>query len=507
MYRGIPRTTGVAAVLALVACGGGGKVEEDTGCSGSVLTLTPPSARVTAGGAGVSFGAGAPDCTATATWVLSGPGSLDRSQGVPVVYTPPASVAAVTPATLTATMGVLTASAAITIDPAILVVTGRVVAASGAPIAGATVRAGASSATTDATGTFTLSGVSPPYEIVATAPGGLLTSHYLELRRMDPTLVIFDLDPGFPRSGLATGTLSGAAGFPSPAGHEAGVSFKSEQGAGGCAVQAGSSTYLLGAGWSGGPTVTGELHALQWQVDASGKVVAYDGYGSRAGVTVADRSPATAGQDIALAAIPTRAVSGTILNPPGAAMTLFAVVGNGARIRVVPPPSDPSPFAPGFSSTFSIPTPGIPGATVDVVARKDYVGWGYMEVHRHGLAPDAGSVALEFADLPLQIAPASGATVGPGATFTWYAMPDHPVYVVSFRGSPGIPGYDVFTTHASLTVPVGFPFPRGAAYTWFVRGSSAFSTLDDAAGPGGFLAPAPAYRIARSPDSPFTTAP
>jgi hypothetical protein len=504
-------SNGAVVLAAFVVACAGGRGGDSGGCpAGSVLTIFPTTARVTAGGPAVSLGGGVTNCAEDIRWSLSGPGSLDRNRGVPVLYTPPASVSTATTATVTATVGGLSASATITIDPAALLLAGKVIAPSGAPVEGAVVWVGAASATSDAAGGFSLPGVAPPYDIAAVAPGGLLTSYYPGLRRMDPTLVIFDLDPGFPRGGLGSGALSGGAGFPGPTGHEAGVSFESAEATGTCPVQGGSSMFLLGAWWSGPSTVTGELHALQWLADADGRPVSYDGYGNRTGVTLVDHSSVT-GQDITLAAVGAKSLAGTIVNPPtsnSASISLFAVVGNGARIRILPPPSDPSDFPSlGFLSTFSVPTPAVPGATIDLVARQDYSGMAYQEVHRHGLAPDATGVAVEFAGLPIQNTPLVGSTVGPGTTFSWYSMPDNPVYVVSFRGPTGSPGYDVFTTAQSLTIPPGFALPSGAAYTWRVRGSSAFSTVEEAAGPGGFLAPAPVYRIAQSSTWPFTTAP
>jgi hypothetical protein len=496
----------------LAACSGGGGDDGGGACpAGSVASISPSSARVTAGGPAVSFGGGASNCAEMVNWSLSGPGTLDRIQGVPVLYTPPATVATVTTATLAATVGGLTASAIITIDPAVQPLTGKVIAVSGAPVAGAVVRVGSLSATTDADGAFSLPGVALPYDLTATAPDGLLTSAYPGLRRMDPTLVLFlDVDPGFPRSASGAGALSGGAGFPQPAGHEAGVTFKSAEANGTCPVLAGASTFLLGTWWSGPASVAGQLHALQWRVDAGGRPVGYDGYGFRAGVTLVDGSAAS-GQDLALGLTAATSIAGTIVNPPSntVGISMFAVFQDGARIRVLPPPSDPSPFPSiGFTSPFSIPTPAVLGGTIDLVGRQDHAGMAYQEVHRHGLPPDATGVALEFGGLPVQDSPVYGATgVGPGTTFSWHSMPDQPVYVVAFRGPAGRPGYDIFTTSQSLTIPAGFPLPSSTLYTWRIRGSSAFSTVEEAAGPGGFFAAAPAYRIAQGSEWSFTTAP
>ncbi len=499
-------------VACLAGCSAGGSDDGGGGCpAGSVAGIYPSSARVTAGGAAISFGGGASNCTEMVNWTLVGPGSLDRTQGVPVLYTPPATVATMTTATLTATVGGLTASATITIDPAVQVLAGKVIAPGGAPVAGASVRVGSASATTDAQGAFSLPGVTVPYDITATAPDGLLTSAYPGLRRMDPTLVLFlDADPGYPRSVDVTGALSGGAGFPQPAGREAGVTFKSAEATGTCPVQAGASTFLLGTRWAGPSSVAGQLHALQWTVDAGKRPVGYDGYGFRAGVTLVDGA-ALSGQDLALGVVAAKSIGGTIVNPPynTVGISVFAVFQDGARIRVLPPPGDPSSFpSNGFTSPFSIPTPAVLGSTIDLVARQDYAGMAYQEVHRHGLAPDAAGVAIVFGGLPTQDQPAAGATgVAPGTTFRWHSMPDPSVYVASFRGPVGTPGYDVLTAAQSLTIPAAFPLPPSTLFTWRIRGSSAFSTVEEAAGPGGFYATAPAYRIAQSDGWPFTTAP
>ena len=485
----------------LVDCGKGAGGDGDGGVcpAGSVASVNPSSVRVTAGGPTVTFGGGASNCVEPAAWSLAGPGSIAPMQGSPIVYTPPASVSVVTQATLTATVGGLTASAAITIDPATLLLAGKVIGRNGHPVPGATVRAGVASAKTDVTGVFSLAGVAPPYDIVTIAPGGLLTSYYPGLRRMDPTLFL-DVEPSPQRSGTAVGALSGGAGFPQPAGHEAGIAFLSGSVVGSGSVQAGTSLFTVSAGWSGPSTVTGDIHALQWQVDAQGKPVSYDGQGSRTGVTLTSGQPIY-GQDIVLAPVATTSLAGTFVNQPGtgAGLRLTAVLGGGARIPI---------WYGAVQTPFSIATPAIPGATVDLVARIDYAGMAFQEVHRSGLAPGATGVAMTFSPvLPMQSLPPGGAVVGPGTTFSWFSMPGNPVYMASFRGPPGSPGYDLFTTGQSITIPPGTVVPSGASYEWKIVASTASSTVDGATGPGGFLAPAPEYLLAQTPPWTFTTAP
>lgn len=509
------RSPAVAVVLAavLAACGGAGGVSEEGCPAGSVLSVFPDSARVTAGGAGVSFGAGLTGCSADMSWSLAGPGTIDRTSGVPVTYTPPPTAAAQATATLTVSAGGLSDAALITIDPTSQALAGLVIGGNGAPVAGAAVRVGTANATTGADGRFTLPAVAPPYDLVVTAPGGLSASFYPGLRRADPTLVLFDEAQPFERYAQASGALSGGAGFPSPDGHASGVAFASPEGATFAGLDGGAASFLLGLPWPGpSASTSGVLHALQWAVDGDQRPVSYDGHGRLAGVTLTSGATAT-GQDLALAAVATASVTGTLDEggaPFSASVSLFATLGDGARLRILPPPRDPSDFPQvGFTGTFSLATPAVAGATIDLVARKSLAGGAFQEVHRHGLAPGAAGVALSFSGLPVQNHPPAGATVtpAPGMVFDWYTMAGSPVYVVSLRGPAGSLGYDVFVAAQNLIVPPGVDFQVPATYRWKVRASTAFASVDDAAGPGGWFAGAGAFGRAESGTWEFTTAP
>ncbi len=105
---------GFLLTLILTACPGGGG-------STPTLKVAPLSATVTAGGAATSFTATLTGSSGAISWSLTpatGAGSLSATTGTTVSYTPPASVAAQTAVTLTATSGSLTASAQITVNPA-----------------------------------------------------------------------------------------------------------------------------------------------------------------------------------------------------------------------------------------------------------------------------------------------------------------------------------------------------------------------------------------------------
>jgi hypothetical protein len=86
------------------------------------ISISPGSRAFVAGDPGGSFDAVVTGSTATINWALTGPGSLSSTSGPSVIYTPPASVATLSTATLTASLSGtgLSATASISIAPAVL---------------------------------------------------------------------------------------------------------------------------------------------------------------------------------------------------------------------------------------------------------------------------------------------------------------------------------------------------------------------------------------------------
>jgi alpha-tubulin suppressor-like RCC1 family protein len=102
---------GASLLMFSVACGGSNLTPS--------LAVTPSMLAVTAGATLTSFTATLIGSSDTISWSLSPPGTgtLSTTTGGATNYTPPASVASATTATLTATAGSLLASATITINP------------------------------------------------------------------------------------------------------------------------------------------------------------------------------------------------------------------------------------------------------------------------------------------------------------------------------------------------------------------------------------------------------
>ncbi len=110
----------VLAVLSPIGCGGSGDDGgdgEETCPPGTTLEVHPATITLVAGSVGFDAIGGLSDCPAMVQWTLSGPGSLSATEGIPIHYTPPATVATVTTATLTASAAGLVDTIVVTITP------------------------------------------------------------------------------------------------------------------------------------------------------------------------------------------------------------------------------------------------------------------------------------------------------------------------------------------------------------------------------------------------------
>ena len=111
----------VLAVLSSIGCGGSGGDGgdgEDTCPPGTTLEVHPATITVVAGSAGFDAVGGLSGCPVMVQWTLSGPGRLSATEGIPVHYTPPATVPSTTTATLTASGAGLVDTIVVTITPA-----------------------------------------------------------------------------------------------------------------------------------------------------------------------------------------------------------------------------------------------------------------------------------------------------------------------------------------------------------------------------------------------------
>jgi len=291
--------------------------------------------------------------------------------------------------------------------------------------------------------------------------------------------------PMFPYSATLSGTVSGGTGFPQPANHKTAVAFASDEAGGTNMANGVSGAYSLGLGWAGAVTITGAIHALQWE-EASALPVTYKGYGTKAGVALADGGAFT-GQNITMSSIPTATLSGSITVPSGYMLgikTVSAVFGSAGSIDVVADGSS--------TASFSYATPSIPGVNLGlrVIATSSS---GNSNVWRVGLDPNTSGLTIMIPAAPTQTLPVNAATnVDTATIFSWTGF-SQGIHLVYLNGPPGEPDYYVVTSATSTRIPnlntIGLGLPASKSYQWQIRGLAPFASVDDATGPGGFYPP------------------
>lgn len=119
-------SVGASRTFTLTATNAEGSVTADASVTVALapsISVSPPSRTFLAGSPGGTFDANVQGSSATVTWTLTGPGALGSDTGPSVIYTPPATVTGPTTATVTASLSgtELSASASVTIAPAVLV--------------------------------------------------------------------------------------------------------------------------------------------------------------------------------------------------------------------------------------------------------------------------------------------------------------------------------------------------------------------------------------------------
>ncbi len=491
----------------LTACPGGG------GGTTPTLTVSPTTATLTAGTGNQTFNATLSNATGTINWALSpNVGTLSATTGTSVTYTPPATVASSTAVQLTATSGTLTATANITVNPpATINVSGTIIGTNLQPVASAPVviTSGGTnfSTTTNASGAFSVSGITPPYD--ATVVTGNQSLIYKGLTRADPTLVFLGVAPGVSRSASLSGTISGGAGFPEPANHVTRTAFGSPEAVDSETANTATGAYNMGTvSWFGPTTTTGNIRALQWLFDGTNLPTDYKGYGEKLNVALSDGG-AFASQNVTMSGVSVHSFSGSVTLPAGynlASKRMAVGFTDRSLINVL---SDL-----GSSTNFAYTTPNVTGATIQMQVTAGNGAGTTVVTTKPGLAVNATGVSIPLpAGSDLSLPPNATTGVNYSTTFS-YTPFSGGVHFVVFNGPGANPDYVVVTAASSTSIPnlssVGLGLPASTVYSWNVQGAAPFATVDAAAGPGGwlavFLGAAEGSRTASSSRT-FTTAP
>lgn len=391
----------------------------------------------------------------------------------------PAAAEGVTALTVEATSGSLSDDAALSLAVESLTVTGRVQGVYALPVVGATVASQGESDFSDATGTFTLSGLSVPYDVTVSNALGNGNLHVYE-GMTSSTPILRPLTGTFaPPPVTSTATITGSViGGAIEVGE---VVVVCVEGLAivviGCdAIPGGSADFSIAASWPTGADVATRLHALHVEQDGDGNAVAYLGYETIA-LNLGDGDALLA--DLDLDPVGTATLTGTTSYPVS-----LTDAGLGVSVRFGPNLSIPLFAIEDPGDTFDLLVPEASGFRYDAyLGAADATSVVYTWTVDAGLDLDplviTGTTQLGLpADGALDVdltTPFSANGTGGALTYAWIPVGAGPVIGLT-------------TTRTTVTIPDpadgGFAFPAGLAYEWGVLGHGGDSV--DTAAAGGF---------------------
>ena len=379
---------------------------------------------------------------------------------------------------------------------------------------------GATTATTDANGQFTIAGVTSPYDVaftITTIANNSPASYgwlYKGLTRVDPTLEVWDAFPDRSATEL-TVQVAGIDFGNYPAEQLTIVAHGGTDGAFSTDVSVANS--LTDSSWYG-PTATNMSgHALTWlraSSSFSALPTSYLSYDTR-NLSLADMGTSSVSFDLTNRTVPSGTITGTVT--PSASggdriNGLYVRFPTNANIHIVRDRSQPT--------NFSYLVPNVTGGSVTLAAEQGY--WStppYAVAHRDDLSAGQTGIALTVPTASSLISPAAGATgVDASTLFRWSGTAK--VFLWSMVSDTDYKNIFVVTTEQQGTIPTlpsGPMLPANGACSWYVETSGSFQSVDEATGTGGMLDafgtgdPWGAWRgngsFTRSARGRFTTAP
>lgn len=424
------------------------------------LDVTGLPANVTAAFAPASLAGGVTESTLTLT---VGPAASDGAADL----------------TVTGTSGSLSADADLTLTVGSLTINGRVQQGLQQPLIGASVSSQGETAVTDATGAFTLSGLSVPYDLLISSSLGDGGLHVYEGMTSEMPL----LRPTFGVDGSATpdfgATIDGVLVGGALAADERvvvcleGIAIAVF----GCDfLDAGDAAYSIAAGWFDTAAVGVRLHALHTVVDADDVPTAYLGYETIL-LNLADGAVTLA--DLDFDPIDDGTLIGTTSHPvalPDTNLLVFARFGPNLSLPII--------SAQDTADAFELLVPVLPGLSYDVIFQGSSTDE-FVLTWKHDVGLDAGELAVALPALPVEPAdattgvdlttPFSSTAAGGARTYVWEPDPTGIVFGLT-------------TTRTDVTLPdpaeSELTLPAGADYAWVIVGHGADDV--DTAAAGGF---------------------
>ena len=345
------------------------------------------------------------------------------------------------------------------------------------PVTGAAVLIpGKQPVTSGTDGSFSIAGVTTPYDVTFIVSSARLASTYKGLTRTDPVLHFFEQF----FSSVNTATISGSV--PVVSGRTTRVIYVSGDMSWYGTSNAGSGTYNINVSWRGtNTTLNGTLYVLRW-VNATGIPTSYDAYGDRALTVSAGGSfqgnNFTSGQ---LTDPAEMNISGSVTRPStNYSLTqrqLYLGFGNSVTFLA----SESGTLGDNLSYTI----PNVSGATFGITAYASY-GSRSATYFKSGIAAGSQSVSIPLAEAPQLSLPVNGGTgVDTTTSFLFTQGGGTGVNFVQLSGSGSDPSFLILTSNNSFMIPnlsqQGLGLPSNRTYSWHTVRLYPFSSMDEAA--------------------------
>jgi hypothetical protein len=475
------------------------------------LSVTPTTLTLATGGTASVFRATLLNTTGEVSWTLSPAlGTLSSTIGLETSYTPPATVATQTNITLTASLGSLSAKAVITVKPVAtqtLTVTGKVLGYNGSAGAFLPILIGEQKTSTDASGNFSVSGVSSPYDLVVLQASTSNAYVYQGLTRPDPIALIYLRSSGELRKSEVTFSFSNVDTTPPPTGEfgDSIMDCASTDASLSCGVTGavGPTPYKQTVQWSGPQGVEADVYALQ-TFKKNNIATTFRRFALTQREYFSDGQPSTV--SLSLQPISGGTVSGTVTPPPGYTL-IQRGLGFKLRGQWKYPFSLEDNRTSGIAETFSWASPVVAGLELYLngTASKGEAGvYAYLD----NIGPNATGLTLTLPTPPEQSLPANNALgITNSNVFSWTPFVEG-VHTLSVTPTtPGPLNLIVYTAKTETTLPdltgLGYPLPKGVTYKWRVSGQAPLGSVDDLAKGVSTFNP----RVGYSGERTFTTTP
>jgi|GEM_PF-3668734 len=370
--------------------------------------------------------------------------------------------------------------------PTTITVTGKVLDGSGAAATKVSILIpgdGRQVVNVDGSGAFSVSGVTPPYDLIVAEKERRSAAIYKGLTLKTLTLSLEEDTESVSRKATVKGTVTGEVASSSA---RTEVNFVSARGSG-----SGSSgfegSYSLDVNWLDATPVTGTLYAVQSeQSSAFVPPTSYLSFGRRDNVSLDDNATLSA-QDIALSAVTNSSLAGNITVPTGYALSLVSV-------NLVPESATEVPLFSDFApkNAFSYVVPQIPQFTfsMNVFAREENASdpdnAAGLIFFKRGLPAGVTNATMVFQSAARPAQPVNEAKeVTRTTAFSWspYATGVHRILFQEDKSDNQTPyKVSILMSGTQTTLPdlsaLGMVVPASTEFTWYVQGLGPVDSVD-----------------------------